>query len=53
MKEPPVLGNIERLNKWLIGRLNILRNSLHIVAACSTLIGKAINTFWQAVASRV
>ena len=53
IKELPILGNIEPLNKWLIGRLNILRNTLHIVATCSTLIRRAINTYWQAVASRV
>jgi hypothetical protein len=30
-----------------------LMNTLHIFAACSKLIRRAINTYWQAVASRV
>jgi len=46
IKEPLILGNIELLNKWPIGQMIILRNALHIFAAGSTLIGKAINTFW-------
>ena len=37
IKEPPILGNIDPLNKWLIGQPNILRNTLHIFSACSTL----------------
>jgi hypothetical protein len=47
IKGPLILGNIELLNKRLIGRQNILRNTLHIFAACSTLIRSAINTYWQ------
>jgi hypothetical protein len=48
-----MLGNIELLNKWFTSWLNILRNRLHIFAACTTLIRRAIHTNWQAAASRV
>jgi hypothetical protein len=51
--EPPIVGNIEPSNKWLMGRLSISRNTLHIFGACSTLIGRAIHTYWQAGALKV
>jgi len=44
INEPPILSNIELLNKEAIGQMTILRNALHIYAACSTLVRRAIRT---------
>lgn len=47
-REQPILGNIERSNKWLIGRPNISRSMPRIYVVCSTLIAKGINSLWTA-----